>query len=449
MRKSLLFILFLVSPLLGGGGGFLFAQDRARLAERSVMGTARYVAMGGAMSAVGGDPTAALDNPAGLGLYQRSEVMLTLDYSFDRTIQSSVVGPEKRHYIAFPQASVVFSRYANPVSGSGLQYYNFMFSYRRMNSFGRTMYAEGAKDASLGALFASTGVDMKIPYCTDRTNSVNNLLLKEYGYANEYALDWAANISNRWYVGVGLHMQSYSMTSEADFYEDFARTNATGLRYSNSNRTSVAMSGVGCNLSLGAICRPTRWLRLGLAVQTPSLGSVNTYTSGVLRAQTDSLRASSISNGSPPSRSYHAPLRTTASVAFQFGYFGMLALQYDYSHASYQHDIHSLRAGLEIIPVPGMYINAGYVYESTFRTDYMVVPVSATLDRQDAYFQFPKATQYASVGLGYRGQHVIVQAAYQYRWQNLKLFAHEYANPYDMHADTHRVVLTFAWHRGW
>ena len=53
------------------------AQDYARLSERSIMGTARYVGMGGAMTAIGGDPSSVFDNPAGLGLYQRSEVMLS------------------------------------------------------------------------------------------------------------------------------------------------------------------------------------------------------------------------------------------------------------------------------------------------------------------------------------------------------------------------------------
>ena len=61
------------------------AQDYARLGERTILGTARYIGMGGAMSAIGGDPSAVHDNPAGLGLYRRTEVMLTLDESMDKT----------------------------------------------------------------------------------------------------------------------------------------------------------------------------------------------------------------------------------------------------------------------------------------------------------------------------------------------------------------------------
>ena len=58
-----------------------------RFSERQIIGTARYVGMGGAMTAIGGDPTAVLDNPAGLGLYRRNEIAISLDETIDRTQQ--------------------------------------------------------------------------------------------------------------------------------------------------------------------------------------------------------------------------------------------------------------------------------------------------------------------------------------------------------------------------
>ena len=68
-------------------GATLHAQDVQRFSERQIIGTARYVGMGGAMTAIGGDPSAVLDNPAGLGLYRRSEIALTVDETIDRTHQ--------------------------------------------------------------------------------------------------------------------------------------------------------------------------------------------------------------------------------------------------------------------------------------------------------------------------------------------------------------------------
>ena len=83
--KRLLLILFLaygISPIAN-------SQDVQRFSERQIVGTARYVGMGGAMTAIGGDPTAAMDNPAGLGLYRRNEITLTIDETIDNSTQLS------------------------------------------------------------------------------------------------------------------------------------------------------------------------------------------------------------------------------------------------------------------------------------------------------------------------------------------------------------------------
>ena len=111
--------------------------------------------------------------------------------------------------------------------------------------------------------------------------------------------------------------------------------------------------------------------------------------------------------------------------------------------------MHSLRTGLEVIPIPGMYINAGYAYESMFRKQDDVVLLDETLRRQEAYFQFNRWSQYVSAGIGYRGAGVIAQLAYQYRWQSVNLYAHEQSMdcPYPVHTDTHRIVFTIGWHR--
>jgi hypothetical protein len=78
-----------------------------------------------------------------------------------------------------------------------------------------------------------------------------------------------------------------------------------------------------------------------------------------------------------------------------------------------------------------------------------VVHVDPTLHRQDVYFQRVRWSQYVSGGIGYRGQYFVVQAAYQYRWQRMQLYAHENAvdNPYDLNTATHRIVLTLGWRR--
>jgi len=53
--------------------------DISKFIIPDIAGTARYMSMGGAMGAVGGDASAIKDNPAGLGIYRSSEMTGTLN----------------------------------------------------------------------------------------------------------------------------------------------------------------------------------------------------------------------------------------------------------------------------------------------------------------------------------------------------------------------------------
>ena len=80
--KKLLYIVSLAALTLN-----LQAQDAQILAQRDLVGTARYVGLAGAMTAVGGDPSAVNVNPAGLGVYRRWDVNLSLFVDVDRVSQ--------------------------------------------------------------------------------------------------------------------------------------------------------------------------------------------------------------------------------------------------------------------------------------------------------------------------------------------------------------------------
>ena len=424
----------LISLLLGRVGVGL-SQDYARLSERTIIGTARYVGMSGAMTAIGGDPSAAMDNPAGLGLYRRTEVMFTTDLAIDKPTDRK---PTLRFSLA--QASVVLSL-GTGREDKGLIAHNIMFSYQRRRTFARQMYGAAWEGFSLSRMLSSADLD-DIKYPTSRIHDANTFSFRESGSINEFGFDWAMNYSNQWYVGAGLHVHSLGLVEDA-IYREYFYEDTTYL----FNKTYLSHRGAGVSGALGMICRPTGWLRLGLAFQTPSIGNLTTYTSATTEAQTDSLRISWAPDLSYPDQNFHLPLRLSTSAAFQISAYGLIALQYDYSHAKGQDDMHSLRAGFEVIPVMGLYINGGYACESTFKKHGVPLGIDPTFERRDAYSQYPKLAHYASCAIGYRGAYMMVQLAYQYRWQKLDLYAHEYAAPYDIKAETHRIVLTLGWHR--
>lgn len=441
---------YIVSLALCACSLVAWSQDFARMSERSIMGSARYVGMGGAMTAIGGDPSAVLDNAAGLGLYRRFEALFTLDEMIDRTQQitpSGLTNPARRNLFMFTQASLAFSFPTYHADNDGIQFHNIMFAYHRVHSYNRSFLPQSAGDPSLGSLLSTLDVNWDIQFNTYPYNAANRLDLRETGYVNEYTFDYAMNIANKWYVGLGLHMQSYVLSADGNFQEEFATSTTAGTIHDNWNTTSLLYSGVSCNLSAGLIYRPLRWLRLGVGFQTPTLGSLNISSKGTLSSQTDSLRYSYAPDNMHSDPDFHMPLHLSTSVAFQIGAYGLISLQYDYRHAKFTNDLHSLRAGVEVIPVMGMYVNLGYAFESSFKKNPTIVAADPTFVRQDTYFFNPRWSQYASAAVGYRGTYFMVQAAYQYRWQRTSLYAHELVNnPYDIYADTHRIVLTIGWH---
>ena len=100
-------------------------------------GSARIQAMGGSQIALGGDYSSALSNPAGLGMFNRSEVTLTPGFSTYST-QSHYFGvsqDESRSKFVVPGFSLVL--HIPTRSNSGFQGGAFAISMTRTNDLDR------------------------------------------------------------------------------------------------------------------------------------------------------------------------------------------------------------------------------------------------------------------------------------------------------------------------
>src|SRR5688500_8666002 len=58
-----------------------YAESALQFSRTALTGSARIQALGGAQIALGGDYSSALSNPAGLGLYNRSEVTISTAFT--------------------------------------------------------------------------------------------------------------------------------------------------------------------------------------------------------------------------------------------------------------------------------------------------------------------------------------------------------------------------------
>ena len=470
MKKILLILLlaYSLSPIA-------YSQDVQRFAERGTIGSARYVGIGGAMTAIGGDPSAAMVNPAGLGLYRRSEISVSIDETIDNTQQVGSNDTYQRTRFAAPQISAIWA-WGNSQKQRGLVYNNFMFSLNRLANFNRDIVVKGAgmgmvpticnitndeggvseeflvnkpwDNVEIGwlsilgkeaYLIAPDGKNRWKP-AVDFTDG--SLSISETGTSDQYTLSWAGNISNQWYIGIGLNIPTINYTKH------------TSLREENKQNSSSAelksmfhVSGVGVSGSFGLIYRPIQALRIGASLQTPTILSLSRQSTGDMYSTIAGQKYEVLTPESGVMDiDIASPLRTSVSVAGQMGKIGLIAVQYDYAHSNEMEDIHTLRMGAEAQMTRGLFLNAGYVYESSFMKEDPKWLLGYNEIRTDMDYRYTAATQYASAGIGYRSDVVVAQLAYQYGWQTIHQYAsEEQALPFYVDSHTHRIVATLAW----
>lgn len=480
MKIRLLLILSVCLPIMLNG------QDMRALSELDINGTARYLGLSGAMTAVGGDPTAVSDNPAGLGIYRHSELMFTMDYLLNITAQNGMFRPSATQDFTVNQASWV---YAIPSRReSGLLYNNIMLSYRRLKTFANSFYGRAKEQpTSLVDLIKYNTDDLDVSFlsqddswsdpnvgwlsilgyetwlisedendpsrywsCLQKGEQVDNILsMSELGHINQYALHWAGNINNQWYVGLGVNILSLSYDRTISYSEDFEQ--GGGLHTSST----TLLSGVGVNGTVGLIYHPIRMLRIGASFQTPSVNYLSRQSIGSMASYLDKTYTIDTPTSFESWDTYSLPLRSSIGVALIGGNYGLLSLQYDYVHClQYQEeqspnsqDLHSLRIGGEAT-IFNFYFRAGFAYESSFlkESDEPIYDLPYSSTSIDPSFRHLKSAWYASVGVGYRGRYIIADLTYQAGGQEYNLYPYAMAEAYQMMRQTNRVVLSLAWH---
>lgn len=301
-------------------------------------GTARSMAMAGAFTSLGADLSSMSINPAGLGMFRRSELTVTPLMSFARAQNSAAAyGKNSRDRFSLGNIGLVINAY----EGTGrLVSLNVGFGYNRLadlnyrTSFYQTgnigsiadMYAMqmryssltrndirgdnldwGRVDANLWpavlgykcALIDDPDDDRMwsptwISSDRDRIDIGQYSTVQSRGSLGEYALSLGANIGNKVYVGATIGIQSLYQKKEYFYAEDYtyptpSDKNPEGvapdldyqLLYSKLNQ-SVVTEGTGVNFKLGVTYRPIDNLRIGAAFHTPTYYSFDRKYQGAM-----------------------------------------------------------------------------------------------------------------------------------------------------------------------
>ncbi len=301
--------------------------DVLKMSETELSGTSRYMSMGGAFGALGGDASAININPGGIGVYRSSDISATMNLNFLSTKSGDFQNLTDTKFY-FNNVSYVGSM---KINSDFFKYFNWGFSFNRIKSFNRR-YQGGYNVAnSLTNIIAdnltrggwiendlrSNSWDDNVYYRKDETAPWIGILayqsyllnpdsdgylhglfkegttgnakfcVDEKGHTDEYNITLGGNFKNVLYWGVnfGITDLRYNIDQYydedlynaeiTDYYVDeegnYIATGNTTQGYGGFGLESYQETrGTGYNFKMGVILKPINQLRIGAAFHTPT-----------------------------------------------------------------------------------------------------------------------------------------------------------------------------------
>lgn len=489
----------LLSALIGMAGT-AYAQDSydaQTMANSDLNGTARFVAMGGALGALGGDVSVMSTNPAGTAMYRKGDAAITISELFT---DKGAMGHDG-YRMSLDQGGIVIAFDMDNPTSKGLQYVNFGVNYQKKRNF----FTNQLTDINLGGVFSQTfqiadlcdnaeengwwGTMADMSASTDKRGGILEetpmIGVDSHGEPYEYTkydgvaatnayyerctygsnvqadINLSFNVSDQLFFGASVGVYSIDYNRES-FYQEMG-VDGNFYDFTNWYKTT----GDGFDVKLGFICRPVEDspFRFGLTVHTPTWyrmtdanGSTLFYNDNYL---TDAVNPEY-------DYSYRTPWKFGVSLGHTIGNFFAIGAEYEYQDMStakyfeigyddynYFRNMnsiteqtlkaqHTFKIGAEIKPIDEFSVRIGYNYVSS--------PFAKDAFRTIGYDGYYTETDYVNwgdinrftFGLGYRYKGGYFDITYQYQGQKGDFYAFDDENlkPTKIDANRSQVMAT-------
>jgi hypothetical protein len=490
MKSKLLYSIFFSLSVF-----FTYAQsasDALNYSQTFNGGTARFVSMGGAFGALGGDFSTLSYNPAGLGIYRTSEFTLTPSFK-KKTIGSTFYGEnneDSQTKLGFDNIGFVISYKPEETRENGLINFNIGFGYNRTNDFNSSSIARGDNpDNSMMDYFANkintanryyiddlyddenkypflnlnapwdivmawntmllydtvpgTGGTQYYPALLSGDRVTQKNVIETTGSSGEYLLSFATNFSNKFFIGATIGIDRFNYESTTTYSEDAPQSNG---RWSNGDRfyysdyiQNYEISGSGYNLKLGMIYKPIDGLRLGAAVHTPTYYDFDDTYSYIMKSNFDiNYQENNFVSESPLGNfNYHfeTPLKLIGSIAYIFKDRGLLSI--DIEHLDYSNMSFSKSGDGSSFSDLNQEIKDVYKSVNNIKIGGEIRLKDVLLRGGYAFYPSPYKNGYLnknanrsliSGGIGYRSGNFFIDAAYLYSIQKVKYYFYDLRN---------------------
>lgn len=498
MKKIGIVLLLSLAALSARAQGW---TDALTFSENDYLGTARSVGMGNAMTAVGGDLGSLTFNPAGSAVAGYSQftispglgistvvgqgtgegfedkartrmgrlqipnfgAMMVLDTRNKtglKRISFGIVGNVTRDYTNHLRATGTNANttlagslasqadgYAESVLGGGF-YQGDIPSWETMVGYqGYLINPIPGKEAAYYGVterLLSNG-DIALADKIGQTYG-----LKRTGYKYDLLMNFGLDFSDRFYLGANIGLTTLNYRSDETRAEDALSggdypTGFNSLRV----RSAYHDEGSGIYAKVGFIARPFAGLRIGAAIQTPTLVRIRETYGIEGRSIVQNVEKNSSSPQDEWLYNLTSPFRANAGLAYTIGKVALLSADYEYTDYrgtrlrpvgddGYYYDfsdanldiqdflgpVHAVRLGAELKPISQLALRVGYnlttgAQYNTLSGDNRVVPLSD----EERIAQLRTAV---SFGLGYSSSGSFF-ADFALRFQYLP---NEYITPY-------------------
>lgn len=371
--KNLIASIFFLSVFVSQGTSQTIT-DALRLSQTYVEGTARTLAVGGSLNALGADFGTISSNPAGLASYRKSEFVISpgMHTNFSNAQLQGGTNPTieaTRNQLTIQNAGVVIT--SSPAN-SDWKTFNFGFGINRIASFSERLEFAGRSKGSItdrfleladglgpdqldnfeaglayetGAIYDTNGDGA---YDSDFLlfNPDHEVFKEQYldarGGITELVLSLAGNYDERLFIGGTISVPFINYTEEKLYSEMDNTQDEIPFFNALQFEENLSITGAGFQGKMGLIFRASQALRLGFAIHSPSWYKLTEQYSSFMEYDfTDNEGRNRFTSTSPDGIFEYrvtTPWRWNASAGVLVGTMGFLhfdAEWQDYRNASY------------------------------------------------------------------------------------------------------------------
>jgi len=365
---SLLFILTIFSVPA-------FSQnysEAVRYSNFQTDGTARFIGVGGSMSAIGGDLSTTSTNPAGIAVFRKSEISVGIGVN-NRNTKSVLNGQkdaeqsEGRTKLMLNNLGIVFA--SQPQSGK-IKTLNFAISANKLNNFNENFSFGGFTNGTIMDRFTELANQRGLSNLDDFAeglawdsyafsyDSANNVFHNDFenspnykttkqqyvytkGANTELGFTLATNIDEKLMFGLTIGVpffryeveKTYSETDDQNLvYDNTYNTDFKSLKYYEY----LNSSGTGINIKGGLIWRISQMLRFGASIHSPTWYKItDNYTASMQYTFVNSDGTQYQQTAEPEYQGeftyrFASPWKANAGVGVIIGKSGFISADVDY-----------------------------------------------------------------------------------------------------------------------